>query len=489
MIALRWRRAWLALTLSLILASIAVAQEPLLPQAGKARFSTGTHILRRCLFERKFQPLRNTGELDSDSLLIVLGDPAPLATLASRRPLLRDFVQQGGAILFATDWEVSPRTERDLPDVLNDLAGVNIYGQVLVNIHSPRCYKNRDYQPFLFPAKGDTPSRLFAGLEVENSNYVRVATDLPTCLTLRKDGLPAGISYLAFLPDGCRIENGPPVPPDGTRPLFAVGGEIGKGKILVMADHSVFINSVMAPMDTTNVEFTQNVLKWLSEKDGGRRNKALLFTDGTVENLFEVPVKQNKLSPRDARAYGVAYIDAALHQWETRGENGVFNDAINKLLPRLWPFLTALLGMILFGYLVYRFTWAGSFRREPGLALFSRAVALHRPEGPVLGERHEAQIRDNNFLEEAQAQARTFFADALGLESCPKTMPKVVVRTWWGRGSLNRMVERLWTVARGKNPKPVTKKQWTALLSDLETLRGALKDQALRLQPGGKASS
>ena len=50
-------------------------------------------------------------------------------------------------------------------------------------------------------------------------------------------------------------------------PLFAVGGTVGKGRVLVLADHSIFINRMILPRETGNLEFAANCLHWLR---GGR---------------------------------------------------------------------------------------------------------------------------------------------------------------------------------------------------------------------------
>ena len=68
-------------------------------------------------------------------------------------------------------------------------------------------------------------------------------------------------------------------------------------------------------------------------------------------------------------------------------------------------------------------------------------------------------------------------------------MPHIVTRSWWRGPTLRRAVQKIWILAHSKNPPVVTKKQWTAMLSDLESLRRALKNQSLRLHPGDKGSS
>ena len=67
---------------------------------------------------------------------------------------------------------------------------------------------------------------------------------------------------------------------------------MGNGRVLVLADHSIFINEMMLPSDNGNVEFTYNCLEWLrgDPKDG--RNQVLFVEDGTINSRFEVPLKE-----------------------------------------------------------------------------------------------------------------------------------------------------------------------------------------------------
>src|SRR5262249_20091231 len=83
-----------------------------------------TDAFRRLLFEIQFQPWHNFGELlanPSESILIVLGEPGFLSKNNFPHGL-RSFVEQGGAVLIATDKE----TEGEAGRILSELAGVRV---------------------------------------------------------------------------------------------------------------------------------------------------------------------------------------------------------------------------------------------------------------------------------------------------------------------------------------------------------------------------
>ena len=55
---------------------------------------------------------------------------------------------------------------------------------------------------------------------------------------------------LAWLKKECALSRGNNGTVASAEPLpFAVGGTMGKGRILVVADHSIFINGMMLPSD------------------------------------------------------------------------------------------------------------------------------------------------------------------------------------------------------------------------------------------------
>jgi hypothetical protein len=77
---------------------------------------------------------------------------------------------------------------------------------------------------------------------------------------------------LAVFPRGSWAR-GQPFAVDFPHLWFAAGGDWGEkgGRILILADHSVFINDMMTPDDNDNLEFASNCLEWLT--DGGKRSR------------------------------------------------------------------------------------------------------------------------------------------------------------------------------------------------------------------------
>src|SRR5205807_757161 len=103
-----------------------------------------------------------------------------------------------------------------------------------------------------------------------------VATNRPSHLIRPAPGLPGMLPFLARFPEECIIEEfGPRQPPQEL--WFAAGGEFGergrKGRLLVLADHSVFINDMLGRADNDNFTFALLCLEWLT--DGGRRDRVL----------------------------------------------------------------------------------------------------------------------------------------------------------------------------------------------------------------------
>ena len=108
------------------------------------------------------------------------------------------------------------------------------------------------------------------------------------------------LSPLALFPDDCKLES---LPAEVlriyglNRLLFAAGGQVGNsnGRILVLADHSVFINDMMLQTDNDNFDLACNALQWLTEN--GKRNRVLFVDEGTVVANFNVILKEPPLPP------------------------------------------------------------------------------------------------------------------------------------------------------------------------------------------------
>src|SRR5205823_1025205 len=60
---------------------------------------------------------------------------------------------------------------------------------------------------------------------------------------------------------------------------------------------SVFINEMMLPQDTQNVEFATNAVTWLK---GGQRQRVLFVEEGRIETKLEIPLKSISIPAEEA---------------------------------------------------------------------------------------------------------------------------------------------------------------------------------------------
>src|SRR5436305_7282388 len=103
-----YRRHWLAsLVIFFVLPSLASAQSARIP------FEQGDHAFRLVLNLFKFEPLSDIDQLDKHadhSILIVFGD----TQILDNTDKLKNFLDQGGAVLVATDRAGSRQKWHDL---------------------------------------------------------------------------------------------------------------------------------------------------------------------------------------------------------------------------------------------------------------------------------------------------------------------------------------------------------------------------------------
>jgi hypothetical protein len=440
-------------------------------RAARERFNAGTHVFRRCLHNKGYTPLDDFNKLDPQhSVLIVLGDPSPLL----RAPPLADFLRQGGGVLFASDW----RTDGAAGDRLVAATGVRVVGDSLINPDPNKCYGQRNYHPFVV-SRTVPPPPLLSTAGVDANGKSRVATDAPSYLE-RPDGARDDIPSFAYLPQDCLVEGRPDLRFKG-RILFGIAGEVGpnQGRVLVLADHSIFINAMMLPQDTRNVEFTEAVLAWL-RGDDRKRSHALLVVDGQIETKFNLPIKQRPTF-RQIEAMIGAGVDEGLARMERRGDIGAHNEWLDKHIDfqAFWRWSLALLTVGLFLFVLARFGLGAMFRREGAALLLSRAAELQRPADPVPLQRNEAMLKTGNLWEAARDLARRFFDDALG--GLPERAPRVQSPRWGRRRSLQNQVDALWELAHEETPTGYAVSAWSRLVREVEELRADLADGTFTL--------
>jgi hypothetical protein len=497
-------------------------------QLAARSYGQQTDAFRRLLFELHFQPLRTFAELQdnpSESLFIMLGDPSCL----SKRDFpegLRSFVEQGGAVLVATDYE----TKDEAGEMLKQLASVRVMGDKLYFPFGTELYAGEPFCPFVQPIAASTPPGDYTNVlgvlaalvgagsrpalfrnPLPNQPHLRVATNAPSQLQrLSRWGLPWGIHRLAQLPPGC-VEPPLLIAPTGGRgsplpPLFAVGGAVGKGRVLVLADHSIFINRMILPRDNGNLEFAANCLHWLRggvstpmealravnspdalKQFAGQRNKVLFWDDGKIRTDFEVPLKTVPRKPSlGSEPAIVAAIDKTIAKLE---DNDWFNrkllDSMDELpggRKRVLRYALYLLTLAAFLLLGYRFLWQARHRAESTAPLLAEAVSQHEPKLSLLDQRRRALLRSGNVWETAHRLARECFESA-GVPLAGTMPPRVETksRNWRQRWRVNRRVARLWHLARGDAPVPIPPAALQHWLRELEELKTALRDGTIKL--------
>jgi len=517
-----------AVTLALLLAALAPqarAQEgEPLPLAERRRaVREGTHVFRRILADAELSPLDSFDALARSpkrTILIVLGDLNQIEKVPGG---LEKFVRDGGAVLLASDRAV--RKDSEARAQLLRIAGVTIQAETVVSQELTSCYKMLDYCPFLLPWVSTDPvvrsTQPFLFRNPEGGDDLRVATNTPSVLLPQRLRLPI-LATLATPPGRCLVESaegrreairgyvyqpGSDVPdPTDIRnyPAFMVGGEVGAGRVLVLADHSVFINEMMLPLDVKNVEFTSNAIAWL-QGENGLRDRALLVEDGRIETKFDIPVKSGTIPPAEALRLLFAKRNLLLAKGEEKlaelEDRGFYDNALIDWLARrgmppgrlaYWSagVATALLALLLLIRLAVRYRFSHD-QTAPSLV---SAVSGNFPSRSLAEQRNQALLRRNNLNEPAGALARHWFA-GLGVEVPPgSAAPAFRVKGGWGeRRRRARRLRALWELASGKSAAPVSAPQIWRLQREMEELAAAKGrgewsvDQAEARQPARTA--
>ncbi len=484
--------AALGLAALLAAAPAAPAQRPQPGAADRSAFLEGTHAFRRILYDgtrHKLTPLRDVAAVTDPTraLIVVLGDPEPLDGLNTRMPgagSLRGFVEAGGALLVATD--------RDARRGLEAGFGVSVTGTLLTLPGGGEgAFRGMPECPYVEPRGGAGPALFEPGLAAGRNQPAKlIASNLPSYLRVSRRELPV----LAALPAACTDGR---LPPRNTPWPFAAGGDFGRGRVLVMADHSVFINEMMLQTDNDNIGFAYRCADWLLARPGeprARRDQVLYFEDGAVQAQFDIPLKNLPAPPLPPPATLIGLLDEWLHATEEEGtfaemeEDDVANGAVADLMDSLplwegarpeWKLWTLVVIVASAALGLYGFVRLGTFRHraEAGGPLLSALLEKQAPAGPLLAQRQEALLRDGNLWEAARGLARQLFASAGASPEAGPAPPAIEVRgPWWRRWQARRRWRELWRLARSARPVRVSPRGFTRLAARVRALRAALAD-------------
>jgi hypothetical protein len=468
-------------------------------QLDDASFWSGTHALRRILHARKFVALRDWDRLDeapSKTLLVLLGNPVRRGeSLLDNVPgRLTKFLRDGGAALIATD-------SRLVHEDLTEVCGYGVQG-AKVSAWPGNDRRHRDVRDGLerrvpddnlyrglpgciIPEALDAVPPLFLDpLKPLERSKLRVATNRPSYLA--SQGQEA--SVLARFPRGCYYTDRGYLFPRWAPPPFAVCAEPGDGRVLLLADHSVFLNDMMLEgvrqADNDNFAFAFNVVDWLRGKAGQRR-RVLFVEDGYVERQLDTPLEIPEGAIRQALAELAEKVNTVAKGVQ---EKHARDNTLNRVLINgigAGNFYRLLIGAAVVALVVYgglRLMRA-AHRVDLALPLFGNIAGKFRPAGSTLAMRQKSALVGDDLREYAREAAREWFA---ALPGCPEfgeaAMPHVEARGgWWKRTSLRNEVHRLWRTARGEDQPRMTQTAFQQFVARLDRLQSAVESGDLQI--------
>ncbi len=453
----RRRAAWpllSALACLALAASPAPAQEEQPPPRKIRVPQHGVQGFTRLLHQSKLQPIASLDELGKlskaelrETVVIVFGDPTPLARMDEAGVGVAELIDKGGALLVATD----SLTDRLLQDF-----EVQVVGDV-VSQDPARAYLGVRDCPLIDRVEERHP--LFQGVR-------RLATIMPSQVAPLGQGL--FLTPLALFPDGCTTS----VLRFFPGAAFVAGTDAKSDRrIVVMGGHSPFMNVLLARPDNDNRAFAVNAVNWLT--DNGKRKRCFFVYNGSVAANYDIPLGGIPMPTEEL-------INRFLAKME--GE-GFFEKLAERILPRGFLLHAILYGASLFLaiYLFFR-VWGRRHEIPREAPLLSAKVAQAVPDRTVLALRQQALVHEDNLWEVARALARQCFERHGVRAPGPGAVPEVRDRGRRGGSARRRRVLALWRLAHGKPGRAVRARDFGRVLADIDEVDGWLADDTLRLE-------
>jgi len=431
---------------------------PALAQNSKIPFENGNHAFRYVLHNLGLEARNHLSELDEDTILIVFGETQALDEIPGG---LEPFLNNGGAVLIATDRPSQGRWQ--------DFFQIQFYKEFVQapsNLES--AYRSLPACPWVNPQKVDDIP-IFRGL-------TEVATNKPVYFTNRSKRLKT----LATFPGDCWTEErGTPTTLRDKSAAFAAAGAIGKGRALVLSDHSVFINEMMIQLDNNNFDFAFQCVRWLMDRGEGldRRTHVLFLDEGEVVTNFNVPIDMTDvpMPPLDV----VNRLLVKLEQENFFNRLILGNDP-GRVMGNILRVLTIFITTIVAGFGCYRFLHS-RHRMETSEPLFATKMAQQSPEVDVMTQRHLTMIKADNFWEAAHHLSRDWFetvTPGLLAQVAESDDPRsglisfTVDAGWWRRWSWQRKLKDLWRLAVGA-PRKLTAGEFARFVTQLDEVKAA----------------
>ena len=388
------------------------------------------------------------------TVLVLIGDLRATGPLWNR---IDRFVAEGGAVLIATDLGSKP------------IRGVNLRaGSVPVRgIDAYQGYED-------CPRVSDL-DRHHVLLRELFDDVDEIITNVPGFLPLRP---VAELRRIAWLPQTRR-----------KKALMA--GYVRRGRMLLVADHSIFVNEMLLHGD--NAKLANNVCQWLSQ--GGERDKLVFISDGLVLPEWElgspnraVPLSEliraaelarqaRRLLPGETL---VEFLNRFLTSYEDR--NG-FNIGLANLFPR---FTASKLRVVLRRFVIV------------GVAMVAAAMFLRW----LVGTRWRLSGQDPNPPAEPReldgvgrqqcglclrVLARDFFLrHGCAVDDWKPSLPSpmVVVTDSSKAREIANDVRRFWSLATARRMRPMGVRKFRRLLRRLQQLQTLQEMGELQLEWG-----
>jgi hypothetical protein len=470
-----------ALLLGAIFATLAAA--PVKAQTGRRRFGEGTDYFRYVLKQNGAVSIKDADALLDNSdrkALIVFGRTETLDQLTLDH-VLRTFLEHGGRVLIATDRRTSDAVFKEIGvQIAGDTWEMPegnphaIYRQSLAQcpliVDYGRSRTKRPTAPFFGGAVSDT-----------GSPVTNIATNLPSWIAPTSRYLPVATlvrpGYSFSLGSGRRVDN---------QVMLGALSVNWKGNLLVLADHSIFINDMMCQADNDNAPFANNIVHWLMDAGAGdRREEVLFYDDGRIQTEFNVSLATPPPASVPLEAL-VPLADETLVELERENAfNAMLLDATGGPRPILRTVALLLtIALLLFG--TYRFLQS---RTRPEARVPRLAVAPGASAAAVTAveRRHRAVIAQGNLAEAARELAHQAFA-AIGLTPLPDAPPPVVsVAGWWPpfrARRWGRVVGDVWILAARGPVRRISPAALRRLDASLHGLLAAVAAGEVRLAAG-----
>ncbi|VTS03148.1 hypothetical protein [Tuwongella immobilis] len=463
---------WMAVTLG---SNSAIGQD-------KPTFErTGTEAFRALFNTAGIRPVRSLNLLrnrPTQSILVVLGDPFVL----DRFPV-REFINDGGAVLIATDFrQYRPYTIECLA-----VFGISSTNSFVRATDLKNTYRDQADCPLVKPVAGNLGQMLglwnSAGekqLREPFQGLTKIATNRPNALT----AWGSQLQPVAMFPNGCEIQDGINRRLLNQQYYFGVGraltDDVGAdvGRVMILSDHSIFINEMMLQTDNQNLDFAERMVTWL-KGGSGQRDRILYLDNGVPRDDFNFRLSESPAPPLPPiNVLANALMQTGNQVIAQAEDRNVFNDRFlgrrsrSELISTLWNLGT--LAIIAWG--IFRL-WRSRFRVDaiagnvkkstpPPVAAGGTTRAAKSATSPptTLDAKILALAPMDDVGIGVQTWIRESFRQLLGGTVPPTDLPAIwVTGSWWHRRRVRAQVLRFWRLAWDSYPASIRRKRWLSL--------------------------